>query len=74
MRKYGIGWDRFYKAIHRKVHPGGTHFQTLKKEQSTTKEEDTMKPVVKLEQNLDVPSATPTGKGKGRGKSSQKKK
>ena len=26
MRKYGIGWDRLYKAIHRKVHPGGTQY------------------------------------------------
>ena len=58
MRKYGIGWDRFYKAIHGKVCPGGNQYQILKKEQSTTKEEDT----------------TPKGKGKGRGKSSQKKK
>ena len=72
MRKYGIGWDRLYKAIHGKVHPGGAQYQMLKKEQSTTKEEDTTKPVVKLEQKLDVPSPTP--KEKGRGKSSQKKK
>ena len=74
MRKYGIGQDRLYKAIHGKVHPGGTQYQTLKKEQFTTKEEDTTKPVVKLQQSFDVLSPTPKGKGKGRGKSSQKKK
>ena len=39
MRKYGIGWDKLYKATHRKICPGGTQYQTLKKEQTTTKEE-----------------------------------
>ena len=39
MRKCGIGWDRLYKAIHGKVCPAGTQYQTLKKEQTTTKEE-----------------------------------
>ena len=64
MRKYGIGRDRLYKAIHGKIHPGGTQYQTLKKEDSTKSE-------VKSEPSLDVP--TPRPKGKGRGKMSRKK-
>ena len=64
MRKYGIGRDRLYKAIHGKIHPGGTQQQTLKKEDSTKSE-------VKPEPNLDVPTRRP--KGKGRGKTSKKK-
>ena len=63
MRKYGIGRDRLYKAIHGKIHPGGTQYQTHKKEESTKAE-------VKLEPSLDVP--TPKPKGKGRGKMSKK--
>ena len=34
MRKYGIGRDRLYKAIHGKIFPGGTQYQTHKKEGS----------------------------------------
>ena len=49
MRKYGIGQDRLYKAIHGKICPGGTQYQTLKKEDSTKSE-------VKPEPNLDVPT------------------
>ena len=64
MRKYGIGWDRFYKATHGKIHAGGTQYQTLKKEDST-------KPEVKQEKELDA--LTTKGKGKGRGKASKKK-
>ena len=64
MRKYGIGQDRLYKAIHGKIHPGGTQYQTHKKEDSTKAE-------VKLEPSLDV--LTPRPKGKGRGKTSKKK-
>ena len=64
MRKYGIGQDRLYKAIHGKIHPGGTQYQTHKKEDSTKAE-------VKSEPSLDVP--TPKSKGKGRGKMSKKK-
>ena len=31
MRKYGIGKDRLYKALHGKIRPGGTQYQMLKK-------------------------------------------
>ena len=64
MRKYGIGRDRLYKVIYGKIHPGGTQYQTLKKE-------DSMKAEVKLEPSLDVPTLRP--KGKGRGKMSKKR-
>ena len=64
MRKYGIGWNRLYKAIHVKICPGGTQYQTLKKEGAT-------KPEVKQEKESDAPP--PKGRGKGRGKSSLKK-
>ena len=64
MRKYGIGQDRLYKAIHGKICPGGTQYQTLKKE-------DSIKSEIKPEPKLDVP--TPWPKGKGRGKVSRKK-
>ena len=64
MRKYGIGRDRLYKVIYGKIHPGGTQYQTLKKE-------DSMKAEVKSEPSLDVPTLRP--KGKGRGKTSKKK-
>ena len=64
MRKYGIGQDRLYKAIHGKIHPGGTQYQTHKKEDSTKVE-------VKSEPSLNVP--TPKPRGKGRGKMSIKK-
>ena len=64
MRKYGIGHGRLYKATHGKICPGGTQYQTLKKEDSTKSE-------IKLEPELDVPIPRP--KGKGRGKASRKK-
>ena len=64
MRKYGIGRDRLYKAIHGKIRPGRTQYQTLKKEDSTKSE-------VKPEPNLEVPTQRP--KGKGRGRTSKKK-
>ena len=32
MQKYGIG-DRLYKAIHGQIQPGGTQYQTFKKEE-----------------------------------------
>ena len=59
MRKYGIGRDCLYKALHGKIRPGGTQYQMLKKEESKIKME---------------PSDTPvqSSKGKGRGKTSQK--
>ena len=41
MRKYGIGQDRLYKAIHGKICPGRTQYQMLKKEQTPTKEKVT---------------------------------
>ena len=62
MRKYGIGWDRLYKAIHGKIHPGGTQYQSLKKKES-------MKAEIKLEPE-DAPIQPP--KGKGREKTSKK--
>ena len=64
MRKYSIGRDRLYKAIHGKIHPGGTQYQTHKKESSVKVE-------VKSEPSLDVP--TPKPRGKGRGETSKKK-
>ena len=55
MRKYGIGRDRLYKALHSKIRPGGTQYQTLKKEETKVKTEP-----------RDVPVQTPSGKGRGR--------
>ena len=66
MRKYSIGWDRLYKVIHGKICPGGTQYQMLKKEQTTTKEETA--PQVKQE-ILPAPSPTPK---KGKGKTTKK--
>ena len=66
MRKYGIGQDRLYKAIHGNICPGGTQYQTLKKEQTTSKEETASQ--VKQEV-LPVPSSLPK---KEKGKSSKK--
>ena len=37
MRKYGIGRDCLYKALHGKIRPGGTQYQTLKKEETKDK-------------------------------------
>ena len=37
MRKYGIGRDHLYKAFHGKIRPGGTQYQTLKKEETKVK-------------------------------------
>ena len=48
-----------YKALHGKIRPGGTQYQTLKKEESKIKIEPSDVPVQSL-------------KGKGRGKTSQK--
>ena len=59
MRKYGIGRDCLYKALHGKIRPGGTQYQTLKKEESKIKMEPSDAPVQ-------------SSKGKGRGKTSQK--
>ena len=56
MRKYGIGQDRLYKAIHGKICPGGTQYQTHKKEGSAKIE-------VKSEPSLNVPTPKPRGKG-----------
>ena len=59
MRKYGIGRDRLYKAIHGKIRPRRTQYQTHKKEGSVKIE-------VKSEPNLTIPTPTPRGKGRGR--------
>ena len=59
MRKYGIGRDRLYKALHSKIRPGGTQYQMLKKEETKVKTEP-----------IDVPVRTL--RGKGRGKTSMK--
>ena len=59
MRKYGIGRDRLYKAIHGKIHPGGTQYQMHKKEGSAKIE-------VKSEPGLNIPTPTPRGRGQGR--------
>ena len=58
MRKYDIGRDKLYKAIHGRTRPGGTQYQTFKKEES-------IKTKVKFE------DPTPKRKGKGRGKTSK---
>ena len=59
MRKYDIGRDRLYKAIHGKVRPVGTQYQTHKKEGS-------MKIEVKTEPGHNIPMPTPRGRGRGR--------
>ena len=59
MRKYGIGRDHLYKALHRKIRPGGTQYQTLKKEETKVKTESSDVPMRSL-------------RGKGRGKTSMK--
>ena len=56
MRKYGIGRDRLYKAIHGKICPGGMQYQTHKKEGSVKVE-------VKSEPGLNIPTPTPRGRG-----------
>ena len=58
-RKYGIGRDCLYKALHRKIRPGGTQYQTLKKEETKVKTEPSDVPMRSL-------------RGKGRGKTSMK--
>ena len=55
MRKYGIGRDCLYKALHSKIRPGGTQYQTLKKEETKVKTEP-----------RDVPVRTPSRKGRGK--------
>ena len=55
MRKYDTGRDRLYKALHSKIRPGGTQYQTLKKEETKVKTEP-----------RDFPMQTPRGKGRGR--------
>ena len=55
MRKYGIGRDRLYKALHGTIRPGGTQYQTLKKEETKDKTGPS-----------DVPVRTLTGKGRGK--------
>ena len=73
MRKYSIGRDRLYKALHgEKISPGGTQYVALKKEDN--KEEPakaSVQPEVKLEKFPDV--LLTKGKGRGGGKSSRKK-
>ena len=59
MRKYGIGRDRLYKAIHGKIRPGGMQYQTHKTEGSTKIE-------VKTEPGQNIPTPTPRGRGQGR--------
>ena len=64
MRKYGIGQDRLYKAIHGKIRLGGMQYQAHKKEGLAKIE-------VKTEPGLNIP--TPTPRGRGRGRPSKKK-
>ena len=45
MRRYDIGRDRLYKALHGKTRPGGTQYQTLKKEDIKVKTEPRGVPV-----------------------------
>ena len=45
MRRYDIGRDRLYKALHGKMRPGGTQYQTLKKEETKVKTEPRGVPV-----------------------------
>ena len=55
MRRYGIGRDHLYKALHGKIRPRGTQYQTLKKEETKVKAEP-----------RDVPVQTLRGKGRGK--------
>ena len=55
MRRYDIGRDRLYKALHGKTRPRGTQYQTLKKEDIKVKTEP-----------RGVPMHTPRGRGRGR--------
>ena len=55
MRRYGIGRDHLYKALHGKIRPRGTQYQTLKKEETKVKTEP-----------RGVPVRTPRGKGRGK--------
>ena len=55
MRRYDIGRDRLYKALHGKTRPRGTQYQTLKKEETKVKTEP-----------RGVPVHTLRGKGRGR--------
>ena len=77
MIKYGIMRNRLYKVITGTTRPGGSQYQQGLKRKAkgknigTTAEEATMKPEVKLEQDLNLPQTK--GKGKGRGKPSKKK-
>ena len=45
MRRYGIGRDHLYEAPHGKIRPGGTQYQTLKKEKTKIKTEPRGVPV-----------------------------
>ena len=55
MRRYDIGRDRLYKALHGKTRPRGTQYQTLKKEDIKVKTEP-----------RGVPMRTLRGRGRGR--------
>ena len=55
MRKYCIGRDHLYKALHGKIRPRGTQYHTLKKEEAKVKTEP-----------RDVPVRTPSRKGRGK--------
>ena len=39
MRRYDVGRDRLYKILHGKTRPGGTQYQTLKREDVKVKTE-----------------------------------
>ena len=45
MRKYGIGRDHLYKALHGKIRPRGTQYHMLKKEETKVKTEPSNVPV-----------------------------
>ena len=55
MRRYDVGRDRLYKVLHGKTRPGGTQYQTLKKEDIKVKTEP-----------KGVQMRTPRGRGRGR--------
>ena len=55
LRRYGIGRDCLYKALHGKIRPRGTQYQTLKKEETKVNTEP-----------RDVPVRTLRGKGRGK--------
>ena len=57
MRRYDIGRDCLYKALHGRTRPGGTQYQTLKKEDIKVKTEP-----------RGVPMRTLRGRGRGRGR------